>query len=160
MLILKGLIVINLGWVAYQDLKSRAVYWFLIPLLIVLLGVLHYSNVLQIHFLNAIMMNVGIIFAIISILYLYAILKIKKSFFKEVFGIGDALFFLALAAAFPTFTFIVIFVFSLFFSLFLWLTFKNKSAHNTIPLAGYMALFLILVFITNWLTNATNLYLI
>ncbi|WP_109301628.1 hypothetical protein [Aquimarina sp. AU474] len=160
MFIFKALIILNLGWIVYQDLKSRAVYWFLIPSLIVQLGYLHYTNVLQTNFLSAIIINIGIIFAIISILYLYAILKIKKPFFKEVFGLGDMLFFLALAIAFPTITFIVVFVFSLFFSLFLWLTFKNKSKYHTLPLAGYMALFLILILIGNWLTNAANLYLI
>ncbi|WP_299432215.1 hypothetical protein [uncultured Aquimarina sp.] len=157
---MKGLVIFNLGYIAWQDLNNREVYWFLLPSLFIILGFLHYNNVVPIHFKNAIVINLGLIFSIISILYLYAKIRIKRPFFKEVFGIGDALFFLAFAVAFPTATFIILFVFSLLFSLGIWLIIKNNSKHNTIPLAGYMSLFLILIFSSNWITDAINLYVI
>ncbi|WP_280931872.1 hypothetical protein [Aquimarina sp. 2201CG14-23] len=160
MLILKGLVMFNLGYITYQDLDNREVYWFLFPSLSMLLGLLHYNNVLPIHFKNAILINTGLIGTIIAVLYIYSLIKIKRPFFKEVFGIGDAMFFLALAIAFPTITFMIIFVFSLLFSLGIWLIVKNNSRHNTIPLAGYMSLFLALILIGNWATSIINLYLI
>ncbi len=160
MLILKGLIIVNLGYIICQDLRSREVYWFLLPSLALLLGVLHYFNAYNIHFLTSTMINVGVVIIILALLYIYTFLLIKKPFFKEVFGIADALYFLALAVAFPTATFIIIFVFSLIFSLLTWLILKQKSSYNSIPLAGYMSVFLLLIFIANWCTNTINLYLI
>ncbi|WP_299223275.1 hypothetical protein [uncultured Aquimarina sp.] len=105
-------------------------------------------------------MNTGLILSILLVLYLYTLIRIKRPFFKEVFGIGDALFFLALAIAFPTITFIILFVFSLLFSLGIWLIAKNNTKYNTIPLAGYMSLFLILIFMGSWITHKINLYLL
>ncbi len=160
MLILKGLIILNLGYITQQDLRNREVYWFLFPSLTILLGFFHYHNVLPLHFKNTILMNTGLILSILLVLYLYTLIRIKRPFFKEVFGIGDALFFLALAIAFPTITFIILFVFSLLFSLGIWLIAKNNTKYNTIPLAGYMSLFLILIFMGSWITHKINLYLL
>lgn len=160
MLILKGLIIFNLVYITYQDLKSREVYWFLLPSLMVLLGYVHYYNVVRIHFITSSLMNIGVIVTVLGLLYLYNVLLIKKHFFREVFGIADALYFLALGFAFPTATFVVIFVFSLIFSLLTWLILKHKSEYNSIPLAGYMSAFLLFILIGNWCTNTVNLYLI
>jgi len=157
---LKGLIIITLGYIIYQDIKNREVYWFLLPLLTTLLGIEHYHKVLSINFVTAMVINIATIFAVIALSYLYTIVVIKKPFFKEVFGLADALYFLALAIAFPTVTFIIIFVFSLLFSLLTWFVFKSKSTFSTIPLAGYMSVFLIVIFTGNWLSCAVNLYLI
>ncbi len=160
MLILKGLIIFNLVYIIYQDLKSREVYWFLLPSLMLLLGYMHYRNVLKIHFITSTVINTGVIIIVLGLLYLYTILLIKKPFFEEVFGVADALYFLALAMAFPTATFVVIFVFSLIFSLLAWLILKHRFKNNSIPLAGYMSAFLLLILIGNWYTNTVNLYLI
>ncbi len=160
MFLVKVLITLTLGVITFQDVKDREVYGFLFPIIIGLLGVLHYQNTLQINFLYAIMINVGVLVVIIGLLYIYTLTKFKKPFFKEVFGFGDLLFFLALAIGFPTITFIVLLVFSLLFSLLIWLVLKNKAKHNTVPLAGYMSIFLGMVFLINWITNALTLYLI
>ncbi len=157
-MVIKILIAIILGVIVYQDLKDREVYGFVFPVLIGLLGFLHYENTIKINFLYAIMMNVGLLIVIVGILYLYTVVKLKRPFFKEVFGWGDLLFFLALAIGFPTATFLILFVFSLIFSLVIWLVLKHKAKHDTVPLAGYMAGFLGVVFITNWSTNVITLY--
>jgi len=159
--IIKGLIIFNLGYITLQDIDKREVYWFLFPSLVILLGFLHYNSVSLIHFKNAIIINIGIIISILTILYFYSKIRIKRPFFQEVFGAGDALFFIALALAFPTITFLILFVFSLFFSLGIWLIIKNNAKHNkALPLAGYMSIFLALVFMSNWTTGTVNLYLI
>lgn len=159
MLVVKGLIILNLGFLIYQDLKSREVYWFLLPTLMLLLGLQHYSNTLEVNFIVSSMINILTVLIVLGLLYLYTVLIIKKSFFKEVFGLADALYFLALAIAFPTATFVIIFVFSLLFSLLTWLLVRQKSKFDAVPLAGYMSIFLILIFIGNWCTNTINLYL-
>ncbi|WP_299600639.1 hypothetical protein [uncultured Aquimarina sp.] len=160
MLLLKGLIILNLIYIIVQDIKNRKVYWFLFPSLLMLLGYLHYKNVLPIHFKNSIVINIGVIVSIMLILYAYARIIMKRSFFKDVFGLGDALFFTVLAVAFPTISFIILFVFSILFSLFTWLITKKNAKHETIPLAGYMSLFFIFIFLGNWITDTINLYII
>ncbi len=160
MLILKGLILFNLGYIAQQDLKNREVYWFLFPSILVLLGFNHYKNSLPINFINTSLINTMLVVLIIAVLFLYSSLRIKRPFFKEVFGLGDALFFLVLAIAFPTVTFTILFVLSLIFSTGVWLILKNNSRYTTIPLAGYMSLFLIFILIGAWSTNSINLYIL
>jgi len=160
MFVVKGLIILNLGYITYQDIKYREVYWFLFLSLLIILGYTHYTNVLPLHFKNAILINIGIILSIVSVLYVYTLIRIKRPFFKEVFGLGDALFFLAIAVAFPTISFTILFVFSLLFSLGIWFVIKNNSKHNTIPLAGYMSIFFMLIYLSSWTTNIVNLYII
>lgn len=82
----------------------------------------------------------------------------KINFLKEAIGLGDILFFLALALAFPTETFIVLFVFSMVFSLMLHLTVTRKQKESTIPLAGYASLFLIFIYLSSWTGFYKNLY--
>lgn len=160
MLIVKVLIMFNLGYITYQDLKKREVFWFLFPTLLILLGIEHYKNVMPIHFKNAVFVNIGLVLLIIGIQYVYNAIKIKRPFFKEVFGLGDALFFVAFAVGFSTITFIILFSCSLIFSLALWLIIKRNSLHTHAPLAGYISIFLALILLGNWITNTINLYLI
>ena len=144
--------------IAYQDIKTREVYWFTFPVFMISAGVIHYFNVLNIHFFYSIMINLSIIALITLILFLYAFLKLQKSFFKEVFGLGDLLLFIALAFAFPTYTFITLFCFSLIFSSLLWVFLSNKSINKTVPLAGYMSLFLVIAYSVSWTTHSFDLY--
>ncbi len=160
MFFIKIAIVCVLGVITYQDLKDREVYGFVFPILMGLLGALHYQSVLDIHFYNALIMNGVILFFTIGLMYLYAVLRIKKPFFSEVFGIGDLLFFLALAIGFPTVTFTIILVFSLLFALIVWEVLKKNSKYTTIPLAGYMAIFTGMILIASCMINDVTLYLI
>lgn len=159
-MLLEGLLVIQLGAISFQDIKDREVYWFFFPIVSMILGYIHYSKVEWINFQNAILINLVLLSIILSILYLYTRIRIKKSFFKEVFGLGDLLFFVALGIGFPTITFIILFTFSIIFSLIVWMLFKNKRKHNTVPLAGYMSIFLMIVLMANWIFKASNLYMI
>ncbi len=160
MLLVKIGIVCALGVITFQDIKDRQVYAFVLLLLIGLLGLMHYQSVMPIHFLYAVGINISVVGCIMMVLYLYATYRLKRSFFTEVFGLGDLLFFLAVAIGFPTVTFTILFVFSLLFSILAWILLKNKTTHTTVPLAGFMALFLGIIFIANWMTNIVTLYTI
>ncbi|WP_226294160.1 prepilin peptidase [Aquimarina algicola] len=157
---IKLLILSSLAMISYQDIKERQVYAFVFLVLIGLLGYIHHQHTLQIHFLYALLINTTVLIIIMAMLYLYTLLRLKRSFFEEVFGLGDVLFFLALAVGFPTVSFIIILVFALLFSLAIWIFFKKSAKYPTVPLAGYMSLFLGVVFVTNWTTNVISLYLI
>lgn len=85
---------------------------------------------------------------------------ILKKALKNTFGLGDFLFFIILAIGFPTATFLVLFSFSLLFSMLLFFLLKHQLKHKTVPLAGLQALFICLVFIANWFFNFSNLYII
>ncbi len=156
MLTIKILLILVLGTITYQDVKDREVYGFVFLILIGLLGILHYKSVMPIHFIYAVGINLGIVLICLSISFLYARLILKRSFFKEAFGLGDLLFFIGIAIGFPTITFTILLVFSLLFSLLLSLVIKK----STVPLAGYMSMFFGVLLITNWITNSLTLYLI
>jgi len=145
--------------ITLQDFKERKVYVWLFIFSGVLLGVLHFYEVFYEQFILTAIINCSIVFILIFILFIYSTIILKKAF-KNTFGLGDFLFFIVLAIGFPTTTFLVLFSFSLLFSLLLYFILKNRLKHKTVPLAGLQALFVCLIFIANWVFNFSNLYII
>lgn len=157
-IVLKILLVIILFLIFYQDTKDRLVHWFLYPLVAVL-GCMLQSK--YIGFIPAIVntgINLMLVLLILGLSYLYAITVLKKRFLNESIGVGDILFFVCLPSTFATTSFIVLFVFSLFFSLLLHLILSRKHTDETVPLAGYMALFFAIVYIVSFFTGPKYLY--
>lgn len=157
LILLKTVLIISLGAIVYQDIKERSIYLWILLLTIFLIGFLHYQHSVPVQFLPTILLNIGIVLVIVFILFLYAKFKLMLAF-QNTFGFGDLLFFIVIAIGFPTITFIVLFSFSLFFSLTLYLILKKKLTHKTVPLAGLQALFFSLIFLLNWAFNFVNLY--
>lgn len=159
-IVVKLILVISLLIIFYQDFRKRAVWWFLFPLFLLASGYLHYVNSI----FNIFLLNSGLNFLIMSIIlsisFLYAQLKLRVSFFKEAFGLGDLLFFIGLTVAFPTISFIVLFVFSLLFALGLHLLLSVSDKKTTVPLAGYSSLFFLLIYLAHWSGLYKNLYLV
>lgn len=159
MLILKIVILLLLTLIGFQDLKSRSVFWFLFPLVGICMAILFLKTTsYPVYGLN-VGVNLGIVGFVLGILYTYTKLKLKLNFWKEAFGLGDALFFIAFAVSFPMVSFLVLFVGALLFSLVIGFFFQKQSKNYTVPLAGYMSLFLIVVFVGAWVYSF-NLYLI
>tara|TARA_R110002072_G_scaffold7503_2_gene40913 strand:- start:705366 stop:705626 length:261 start_codon:yes stop_codon:yes gene_type:complete len=80
----------------------------------------------------------------------------------EMMGSGDVVFFIFMAFSFPIISFIVLTVFSIMFSLvlhYLFLRFK-KGYLKTIPLAGFMSLFILFIYSLHWSGMYPNLYLL
>ena len=157
LLFLKFLLLLTLGYITYQDFKEQKVYTVLLIAAIVFIGFLHYKHSIFTQFLMTSFFNVLIIGSILLIIWLYAKFKLQQPL-QNIFGLGDLLFFLAIAVGFPTIPFIVLFSFSLFFSLILFLMIKRKFQWNVVPLAGLQALFFSLIFLLNWIFNRINLY--
>ncbi len=61
-------------------------------------------------------------------------------------GLGDILFFIVITPLFQTHNYILFFILGLLLSIFLFVITKKLRKHTTIPLAGYLALFLIVCF--------------
>jgi len=160
MLYIQLVVIICCGIIAFQDFRERAVLWFLFPILAIALAVLHLKNNSLEAFLWFSLINFILVSVILLVLFLYTKYIMRKKFINVSFGIGDILFFYALTLGFPSITFIFIFVGSILFSIILFLIFKNKWSLNTVPLAGLMGLYLLGVFIINYLPNMPFLYLI
>lgn len=154
---MKHLFLLILLIIFNQDIKERQVTFVVLLLGIILGGHLHYTNSFFEFFLFNISINVLLISLISIMLYLYVKLKLQQPFFEAI-GVGDILFFLLLAVSFPTISFLVVFSVSLLFSLILFLTVKRKLKKQTVPLAGFQALFLFLILFINLVFDIVPIY--
>lgn len=157
---LRVLLLIALSLVFYQDTKERAVWWFLFPLLGLFGGYLHFTQSLTWLFFSGIFLNFLFVIGLFAVAFFYAKIKMKVDFLKEAIGLGDILFYLSLAVAFPTEAFLVILVFSMVFSLGLHVAVFRKNVNETVPLAGYASLFLMFVYLSSWSGLYKTLYFI
>jgi hypothetical protein len=93
----------------------------------------------------------NVIFLLLTLILLVLYMSIKNrrflNPFANYFGIGDLLFFLAITPLFYTYNFILYFIFSMIFSALLQVIFGKLMKIKTVPLAGFSALFLVLVII-------------
>jgi hypothetical protein len=158
-ILLNIIAILSLLGITLQDLKERKVYVWLFVLCGFLLGFLHFKEVFYQQFFLTALINCCTVLVIVLMLFTYSKIVLKKSF-KNTFGSGDVLFFLILAIGFPTATFLVLFSFSLLFSMVLYFLLKNNTIHKTVPLAGLQALFICVIFIVNWIFNFSDLYTI
>ena len=159
MILIKIILILALMTIFYQDIKERSVYWFLFLIVACTAGYLYFTKTFLELFGTTAAINLGIISVIFLVLHSYAKFKLKTTL-KSVFGLGDALFFLGLCIAFPVAAFIIFFVFSLVFSLVLHFVFKKRMRETSVPLAGYMSLFFIGVYLFHWTGFIPNLYTI
>ncbi|MGW9686775.1 hypothetical protein [Flagellimonas sp. 2504JD1-5] len=153
------LTMVCLAYIAFQDFKERKVYWWLFLLVMLFLGTIHFLNtVVPSVFLSYIGLNVLFVTLILCILYLFTKIIARKRFLDHSLGLGDILFFYAFALGFPTLTFIILFANAILFALFVFLVTKRKMSLKTVPLAGLMGLFLILVFGCSLTVQSPSLY--
>jgi hypothetical protein len=144
--------------VFFQDGKDRKVYWFLYPIIGILVFVLQIKAVSLYPALINGGFNLGFVSLLILVCFVYAKLKLKQPLLKEVFGLGDLLFFVCIAFSFSIVSFIILFVFALLFSLLLHLILKHKQTEKTVPLAGNMSLFFGVVYGMSFFWECNFLY--
>ncbi len=149
--------IIVLLTIFFQDIKTRMVYWLLYAIFGVLGFLIMIEHQVFISAINSSMINLSIILLVISTIFIYARLIMRKEFLNTI-GIGDLLLFFFLAFCFSNISFIILFVFSLLFSLILSILIKNKSDENTIPLAGYISLFFVFVYCLSFFDSFSYLF--
>lgn len=158
MWIVQLLLVLTFLIVFVQDFQLRLVYWFLYPLI----GLLCFWIQISHHTLTGSLINssLNLLFVgfILITCYGYSKLKLKQDFLKEVFGLGDVLFFMTICFSFSTVSFLILFVFGLFFSLVLHLIFKKSDKGESVPLAGYLSLFFGVIYVISFICDSTFLY--
>lgn len=142
-----------------QDIKERQVYWFLFPIIAICSGILLYKNMLSDLFFLTLSINLIFVLVLFTIVFIYSKFKLKASI-HETFGLGDALFFLAVTCTFSSVSFLILFVFGLLFSLVMHLVLKRNSKYNTVPLAGYLSLFFAIAYLAHWFGFLKTVYTI
>ena len=148
--------------VAYQDFKCRAISWWLIPLL----GLLFFFNGLFYvsigKLIKYFLLNVGFLAFQMIILTGYFSIKKRKfvNILNEYIGLGDILFFLVLGLFFSPYQFIFFHVIGLFLVLMVYGTIilLKKDSSKYIPLAGALALILVLLIISKIMIKDFNFY--
>jgi hypothetical protein len=100
--------------------------------------------------------NLLFVTIILGVSWLY--IKFRKLDFLNAIGIGDILFFAFISFTFSIVSFLILFVFSLLFSLILHFALSNKKGQQTVPLAGYMSLFFGVIYVTSFFYNSPFLY--
>lgn len=137
------LIILVLAGIAFQDLRLRAIHWLWLPALAGLFlwdGLLHAD-------LNIVLQNFGynMAFLVLQFAVLTLWFSLKEGRFSNIvdryLGLGDVLFFVAIALAFSVHNFIIVFTCALLFSLVSYLIYilVKPNANKHIPLAGLMA---------------------
>jgi hypothetical protein len=161
MLYLQIFVFAVLAFIAWQDFKFRAVYWWLFVWLLIALAAAKYLQAdwheLQHDFtINAIFLLMQIIF-----LHVYFSLKERKiiNLFKGYFGLGDLFFLVAIAAYFSFFNYLLFYLSSLLMVIMVntALSYTAKRHDKKIPLAGEQAILLALLLITDQLSTEINL---
>ncbi len=156
---IKIALIVFLAVILIQDCKERAVHVLLFPISAALFMTLHYHIGNKMLFLTYIGINMLLVSLILLVLFLYSKLWLKIDFINGSFGLGDLFFFLIIATAYPTISFIVLFVGAIFFSLMAHYIYRKKQKAKTVPLAGYMALFFGMVIMISFVKGDALLYL-
>jgi hypothetical protein len=146
MLYLKGLILIVLIGITWQDYKFRAVYWWFFLLLIVGLGA--FKSITVGVATMALDFGYNLIFLTVQFVLLFVYFGIKQgkpvNIFINLFGLGDLFFLISIAAYFSLFNFITYYVASLCFVVILSFVKELfiKAKNKKIPLAGEQSILL------------------
>ena len=141
-LILIALFIV-FGLITYQDIKFRHIH-FILPLL-----VFAFAYMIRKETLNHIEMakSTGFLVANFMMISCYFSLKSKKLInpFKTLIGIGDLIFLMGVLPLFSFRNYILFFISGMLFSLLLYASFRKQYVQQTIPLAGYLSLYIILL---------------
>ncbi len=127
----------------YQDMIKRAIH-IVLPLLIILIGLILFFE----RSYPIIILWHNFLFLLVTCLGLYVYLSLKERKFVNLFksiGKGDFLFFLAVIPYFSTINYILYFITGMLFSIFAFLVIKMISKTNLVPLAGLLAIYMLIL---------------
>ncbi len=154
---LKALLIVIFLLIFLQDIKDRLVYWFLYPAVGIIAYLVHSMAISYTVAALNMLMNLVFVLLLLLIGWLYARLTGRR-FTNESIGIGDILLFIFLSFTFASISFLILFTFSLIFSLLVYQLFKSRQNYDTVPLAGYMSLFFAVIYGSSILMPANFLY--
>ncbi len=136
---------------AIQDFRLRAVHWILFPILLSLFIIDSLSHVDLKDYISGIAINLLLVSTQGVVLLVYYTVRGKKlkHILTNTLGLGDILFIIIMAFAFSWTSFLLFYIAGLIFALFFWMItiFITGNSHRLIPLAGLLAIFMIIVMI-------------
>ncbi|WP_157849257.1 prepilin peptidase [Flavobacterium sp. Root420] len=150
---------ITLLFVFFQDWKYRRIH-VVLPVAIFLLSI--YITHTKPPLFKNLLLNGAFFLITLIVLVFYMSIKNKQFLnpFEHYFGLGDLLFYIAITPLFILPNFILFFILSMIFALLLQFVFKKIIHENTVPLAGFSALFLFIILIKDYLSIYQKLTLI
>lgn len=80
--------------------------------------------------------------------------------FQNYFGLGDLLFYIAISPLFELKNYILFFIFSMIFAIGLQVGLKKMIQENTVPLAGFTALLLLILIIKDMVLDFQKITLL
>ncbi len=148
--------------IVIQDIRHRAIFWFLIPLLFIAFAAKGLLLLPITQLIRNFSINIGFVFFQLVILIIYISVKNKRPVFiiNSHLGLGDVLFLVVMCIVFSPVNFIVFYVGSLIFSLIAFISYMltTRKASENIPLAGMIAILLVALIIVNWVFPEMNFY--
>lgn len=145
-----AILLLCLVLIFVQDWRSRKIH-LVLPLVIfavsfVIIPVTKYD------LFEIVLFNISFFLITLSILALYMSLKSKKFLnpFQHYFGLGDLLFYISVTPLFILKNYILFFIVSLLFAIVMQFCLKKFIKEETVPLAGFSALFLIIVLLKDY----------
>ncbi|NQY30188.1 MAG: hypothetical protein HRT69_12050 [Flavobacteriaceae bacterium] len=142
--------------VVFQDLKYRAIH-VILPIILVVVAIARFL-VLD-HPVYELFFTVLFLALVLLGLFVYTSIKSKRIInpVDSSIGLGDIVFFIAVVPLFFSTTYILFFSTGMLFSIICHMLFtKNKEAH--VPLAGYLSIYLILLFIVDFCIDKELFY--
>jgi hypothetical protein len=99
--------------------------------------------------LDIIVYNTTFFLFTITVLTIYMSIKNKQFLnpFQNYFGLGDLLFYIAITPLFLLQKYVLFFILSMIFAIIMQLSLKKIIKQQTVPLAGFSALLLFIIFV-------------
>lgn len=140
-----AILLLFLAVVFIQDWKFRRIH--LVLPLVIFAASFFMIPVKKYDLLQIVLFNAGFFLITLSILTAYMSVKSKKFLnpFQHYFGLGDLLFYVAITPLFVLKNYILFFILSLLFAIILQFGLRKFIKEETVPLAGFSALFLFII---------------
>ena len=149
-------LLISLVFIAFQDIKDQLIWWFLPIVYGICGGYLFFQNSQENLYPYMLALNTVFLIGVLAVMWLIPIIIKSGTSMRRSFGLGDILMMLAMAMSFSFFQFLLFLVCTLLFSMCVHTFLKKKK--EEIPLAGYMSLFLTVVYLGAWICDESILY--
>ena len=151
-------LVICLLLMVWQDWKYRRIH-VLLPVL--LFGLMVFQT-WEIFNYKTLAFNIVFFCLIFAFLVLYMSIKAKRFLnpFEHYFGLGDVMFYLAVTPFFMLREYAIYFIASMVFAIIMQTLFAKKTKEETVPLAGFSSLLLVMIIASDLLFNFPKLTLV
>ena len=139
------LISVVLTGIIYQDIKLRAIH-FALPLLLVACTIALWCLTSPLEIIEILYSTGFLVLCLLAIIVQYSIKeKAIKNPFNKVFGVGDIVYLIAIVPLFSFRNYLLFIVTGMVFALIFHIIMQQFQQETTIPLAGYLSLYLIII---------------